>query len=235
LSTVDPLPPDRGRRLSPVELRLRKIEAYYDVLNEDTNFADALARLAVALRPLFGPGILSLENHPEIGTFATEWRLPRDDHNFALDGHHHLDVSLAAVIEPPRLGTGFALVSAAFMPIPPLPTLPRYYNPTSAHEQVEMRGRIREIVDRSKELLANMDRWEKVAELTPIPTQHVDQEQLRKLARRLYLRAVCRWRYPQVARDANVDQETVVTTIRDWAKDVGSDLPKMRPGRPRNR
>jgi hypothetical protein len=78
-----------------------------------------------------------------------------------------------------------------------------------------------------------MDEWDKESGLVKIPSQHVDPNEMRRVARRLYQRVVLGWRDPQIAKEGNVDVPTVRTTVRNWAKDLGIEVPKLPPGAPK--
>jgi hypothetical protein len=71
----------------------------------------------------------------------------------------------------------------------------------------------------------------------PLPARLRNRDDLKRFAKRLYLRAVEGWSWRKIA-DAEgpgVEEEAVRMSVREWAAVLDVELPKFATGRPRKR
>ncbi len=238
--------------LPEVLLRDRQLAAYYHVLNGDPEFADALRELFEDCAKLLGEtqtGTSIIAS--KLIAFAKQWRLPGQDGE---SGHQYDDLqhSLRAwlfthKVAPARLITGGrrSYWRPAPQEIVPNTPAPFEYDP-HLQDPSWVRGRIESLTEGfRRELVEQAQTAEKQARdsgLRSIPSQHADEQDLERLARRLYLRVIKQMSWARIAEEEAASQpdewrdlQSVRTTVRHWASRLGVPLPKLPRGRPPGR
>ncbi len=252
-------------------LLLRQTAAYYSVMNENQTFRSGLRQLYEALQIAtyreptasdwqilddfaekwrlprgFGAGDLW-------GSFFEE-----SPSGVAVDGAGAPEISIEQEFLDPRprwkagelpalstsdesRGSQTAGLVPAITPEMPPPFLydPRGMSLDSVREYAESAGAaVRASIIRQAEELEQQARDEG---WSPIHPKHQDPAALRRLALRLYRRAVLQWPWARIASEEMqgssewCDPQSVRTTVKAWASAIDVQLPARPPGRPKTR
>jgi hypothetical protein len=212
--------------------------AYYSVLHQDPRFEEELQTLCKLKYPL-----LSRSPSPEetlaalnrqwdtpadierAGAFARRWHLPQF-HDFEL----WVTLYLAPYGFRPRLRPFRDYLSLGLGNVHPLriPSFP--FNPNQ--RQAALVNRL--TAQFRKDLSEQMDELQRHARTRWRPPHSRKRAELRQMATRLYLRAVRRQRWADIARaeGPGVTEHAVRTSVTEWARLLNVELPPSRIGRP---
>jgi hypothetical protein len=203
------------------------LEAYYEVLNADDRFVQALAELDAEVGERVRRGSYGgywTEAYAPLQTFVSKWHLPEDR------GWRDLYAALRDRKGPPKLSWSG---SGEYVPdeqiITPYRPEPLVYDPTRAdRKQIRDRARYEgSLVEQSIMQQAEVieDSFKEMG-FRPLPPAHLSAKLLRQGALRLYRRAVLGWTLKDIADNesqAASDSRGVVTedaighTVSDWA------------------
>ncbi len=211
--------------------RAARRQAYYDVLQRDPDFRRDLAALFARVFPEFctpltpqqwektlrrtdarGP---TREHERALAAFVGLWHLPRPwaaELSYCLDRARYEygrpRLSVIPGVTPQRRGSPKRFL----------------YDPTEPESSAVRRLVVQMRKDRRPRLAPRL----------------IDPEARRRVARRLYRRALLAWPWGRIAeterretgRRRHVTWQDVRSTVHDWARLLGVDLPKGRPGHP---
>lgn len=173
-----------------------------------------------------------------IEPFRQRWAIPRRNVWDDLAWTFMLHSASKATNPPVRL---LAIQHGVSPSLPPLrivllPDIAIAYEPTTAGTQIsrDIEHRLRSIMrENVRSQLAEWKEKVKAAGITGLPPRWRDPEEVERLARRLYMRAVCRMTWSAIAESTHVSEETTKSTVRHWARRLEVDLPRLPAGRPR--
>lgn len=263
-----------------------RLEAYYNVLNEQPDFVEALEQLRAELLPSLrrdDEGVsewdqrwrrsddATRERRRElIDAFVEQWRLPRlrgarTERRHRLQkapGASDVEYSLISRSRGQSLRLRADLVysrqpivstvatttsntstfSEEFPPrIHPLQPEPFVYDPFNRSrawvrkEAVRIAEEVRQSIVQQAETLEQQFQQHGARQLG---VRHQDPKELRRMAYRLYRRAVCHLPWEKIADlegdedlDAVSDAQTVRKTVTDWARILDIPLPESKTGR----
>jgi hypothetical protein len=227
---------------SPEERSNRLYRAYWTVLGEVARFRSDLNSVYEGLydelllieREAFAP-------IPEevLRDFLRRWRLPTD-HGSVWDLWSMLTHRRA--IDEGK-GVAFTSIQLVFKTeiVPPTPA-PFTYDPVEMPRHELIAHAERAAAEVKAGILAQAEQHDaklRARGWSEIPPRHRDHDELLRGARRLYRAAVLEMTWEAIA-DAEAqetaeapDARSVKSTVTGWARTLGIELPRRRPGRPR--
>jgi hypothetical protein len=222
--------------------------AYYDVLQDDPNFVQALSALFKAIFPAFSKPLtaqerdvairvtdalrLTPEQDATVNTFVRRWSLPPA---------HAIEVWCAFYAaqygERLRLRATQGHIAASFGTRAIRVSIePFTYNP-ALDPHAEAKRVTREMVEQVRQKM-QLER-QRVFKLgwRPVPPRRRDRAQNKIMALRLYRCAVLRWRWEQIAaaEGPGITPRAVEVSVRAWAKQLGVPLRPAPRGRPKTK
>jgi hypothetical protein len=165
-----------------------------------------------------------------VRTFARRWHLPRF-HDFELwAAIYQAPYAFPPYAFPPRLRAFHDHLSLGLGNVHP-PRIPSFpFNPNQ--RQATLLNRL--TAQFKKELREQMEELQRHARTRWRPPHSRKRAELRRMATRLYLRAVRRQRWADIARaeGPGVTEHAVRTSVTEWARLLNVELPPSRIGRP---
>jgi hypothetical protein len=218
-------------------------QAYYSVLQEDENFVSDLEQLFTRCFPEYASERIARQHRLPTRSSVVRSRTPRQQGAIAASAKKwhlppayrwEISTSMVAACDPEF---PIRLIAAdsrllTFDREPLRITVEVRYNPRLPVPLLlrravnEFQARAREEIQRRRAGMTNRG-WRAV------PARLRDSARVRRLARRLYQRAVLGWPWRRIAEADATELDAVRKSVRDWADALGVELPVIRRGRPR--